>query len=297
MERKLNIMSNSISPNQLKADVSVFVRGTLQFSRVTKHIAGEDLKKENIRRERIGMSAVETPFLTATINNAQVVPLKKGQLSLEEQYIENRFYQRANDPSNHYSIISKSPFLPWIGEADPANKSTIRQIKPEGELATGLDVMLVLRTYQAGSYQNKGFNLDGIIVYEPVRYYTSADATARMAAAGLTYIPLPAGTVPASDLEMNKQDKPADAVTNVQPPTGNAYRGSEQNRIDTHASVQTNNGPWVCQACGAEGNTGKFCQNCASPKPEATAFPANDPDFRNAAQPGGIMYNPDDLIE
>jgi predicted amidophosphoribosyltransferase len=26
-------------------------------------------------------------------------------------------------------------------------------------------------------------------------------------------------------------------------------------------------GAWICTSCGQQGNTGKFCSNCGSPKP------------------------------
>ena len=295
----------SIKPSMLKENETVFVRGNVTFSRITRHIAGDELIRDQKRRERLNLSPITKPFITITVTNARVIPRTPGQLTLEEQYIQNRFYHKPADNSENYSIQSKSPYLPWISQADPDNPKKITQIKPVGEPANGLDVTLVLRSFSAGQgpyANNKGWNLDGVIANEPIRYYSGTDTASRMAAAGLTFIPLPAGSVPVTDLEAPAEPienapvapmETAEPVTPVAPPVGNPYASSAQQSgfggMTPPVTPAQDNGTWTCPTCGTAGNTGKFCQNCAAPKPVNVGNPYGN---TNA---GGIMYDPNQL--
>ena len=282
-------MSNhTIQPTMLKENETVFVRGNVVFSRITRHITGEELQKDQQRRQRLGLNPILKPYITITVNNARVIPATPGKMTAEEQYVQERFYKRGQDPSDIYSIQSKSPYLPWIGQANSANPQQIDQIKPVGEPANGLDVTLVLRTFQAGVYANKGWNLDGLIANEPIRYYSSADTASRMAAAGLTFNPLPAGSIPATDLEIpaapieNAPSVPADEPTQVTPPVGNPYANAAPAGF---GMTPPDTGAWICPKCGSS-STGNFCNSCGSPKP------AGNPYAGTAPQAGGIMYDP-----
>lgn len=304
--------NRNINPAQLRENVTVFVRGNITYSRITRHITGAELEKAVERKKRLniqyGLPDIQhpEPFITITINNARVVP-QGAQMNTEEQYIEQRFYQRQSDPSNNYTIQSKSPYLPWIGEIDKNDSKKVNQIKPEGELANKLDVTLVLRSYKpGGQFANKGWNLDGVISMEPVRYYSGADTASRMAAAGLTYVPLPTGTVPVTDLEppvasiteepippVEPKIAPA-APAPVAPPVGDPYASNVQaTPTQTPPPQAAANEPWVCSVCGTT-NTSQFCGGCGSQKPAMT-HPYITPNLAGTAQQGGITYDPNEL--
>jgi hypothetical protein len=71
-----------------------------------------------------------------------------------------------------------------------------------------------------------------------------------------------------------------------------AYRNTIWLENDSGAITQIPDGQWSCVTCGHEGNTGKFCTECGSPKPDDTPIvsecvncgwqpedPANPPKF------------------
>ena len=51
---------------------------------------------------------------------------------------------------------------------------------------------------------------------------------------------------------------------------GQLYAMSQGQQPQMQPASQVNG--WNCPSCGQQGNTGKFCQNCGSPKPESTAW-------------------------
>lgn len=188
-------MSNrTINLNQLQPNSTILVRGKLGYSRLTRQIDGEELQKDMQRRQQKGWIPIEKPYTTATINNAEVIPSGlNGQKSQADIYIEEHFYQsRSNQAAGwSYTANNKGAKLPYICEMK-GNQAV--EVIPEGELASGLDVTLVLRVFKGRP--NNGLSLDGVIVNEPIRYYTGATG-AGLSDRGITFVPAPAAAAPA----------------------------------------------------------------------------------------------------
>lgn len=178
------ISTQSLTPGELFC-----VRGKLTYGRLAKQVDGEELEKDKQRRAARGMRPIERPYTSATITDAYV-PLKdKNNPTLEERYAQESLYTSHANGSHgfNFSAVNRGNRLPWIGVRDPQDPMKIEQIVLPNELASGLDVTLVMRVFQGKP--NKGVTLDGVILNEPPRYFASADPTASLSALGITFIP------------------------------------------------------------------------------------------------------------
>lgn len=178
------ISTQSLTPGELFR-----VRGKLTYGRLAKQVDGEELEKDKQRRAARGMRPIERPYTSATITDAYV-PLKdKNNPTLEERYAQESLYTSHANGSHgfNFSAVNRGNRLPWIGVSDPQDPMKIEQLMLPNELASGLDVTLVMRVFQGKP--NKGVTLDGVILNEPPRYFASADPTASLSALGITFIP------------------------------------------------------------------------------------------------------------
>ena len=181
---KRTISTQSLTPGELFC-----VRGKLTYGRLAKQVDGEELEKDKQRRTARGMRPIERPYTSATITDAYV-PLKdKNNPTLEERYAQESLYTSHANGSHgfNFSAVNRGNRLPWIGVRDPQDPMKIEQLVLPNELASGLDVTLVMRVFQGKP--NKGVTLDGVILNEPPRYFASADPTASLSALGITFIP------------------------------------------------------------------------------------------------------------
>ena len=186
----------SVQLNQLAPNTTFLVRGVLAYSRLAHQIDGEELQKDQTRRQQKGWIPIDKPYTTATINNAQVLYASGNpqQKTPAEIYAEEHFFQSRSAQAQGWSFTgnNKGKVLPWIAEMK--GKQAV-QVVPEGELANGLDVTLVMRVFRGKG--NNGLSLDGVIVNEPIRYYTGG-ATAGLADLGITFVPAAATSAPAA---------------------------------------------------------------------------------------------------
>lgn len=178
------ITTNKITPNTL-----FFIRGKVGFCRIASRVEGEELEKDIERRRSRGWNAIEKPYTTITIHDAQVLVRDQQNPSLAERYAMESLYVN-KDGITSYTANSKSPVsLPYVAVAHTDNPMVVDQVKPEGELANGLDVTLVMRVFK--SARNNGVGLDGVIVNEPVRYFTGIGASGSdLDKYGITFNPL-----------------------------------------------------------------------------------------------------------
>lgn len=304
-----------IQANQLTVNAKIYVEGITTYSRLAKRIKGEELEKDKKRKQQHGMVIIDKPYTTISIEDAKIRPQNPAALSLEEQYVQERFYMKSkidaatNTPVGNtyvYNINNKSPFLPPVSQFDPTTKIA-QQVNLNGkELATGLKVLLCLSVYQSKTWGGKGISLDGVIVMEPIRYYTSS--AQNYSALGITYVGLPEEE--AKEAAMPEHQETAQAQTSAPTaPVGNAFASAQQaqpaapiangptpvggtvqmqtpvtptapvNQQTTSANNFANSmnapvppttdpeTPWICPSCQTTNPASmKFCGNCGSPK-------------------------------
>lgn len=187
-----------IQTNSLTVGSKIYVEGITTYSRLAKHIEGEELQKDMARKQQMGMNPITKPYTTISIKDAKIRPQNPAALSKEEMYVQERFYMKQEtDPNTKtptgntyiYTVNSKSPFLPNVSQYD-SETNVAKQVDLNGqELDTGLKVILCLSVYQPKNFSNKGIGLDGIIVMDPIRFYAASNND--LSALGITYQPLP----------------------------------------------------------------------------------------------------------
>lgn len=172
-------MANPIAPSSLTEGRTIVVRGRVQYSHVMSMIEGEALQR-SIQQQRNNGSKFPTdkPHTRIVVENAQVIPTDQNNLTLEEQYVQNRFYTSKKNPGvTCFAMDNKSPFLPpvWVPQnANDLSEGYVQLTEPEGELDNGLDVSLILETFRSGDNPNRGVGLNSIVVHEAVRYYSNS---------------------------------------------------------------------------------------------------------------------------
>lgn len=219
---------NSIAPGQI-----AWVRGKIQFCRLTRYLAGDELKRDiqNQMQNRRTRFPTTDPYLAITIDHAGVVYANPQAATDFEQYIAAKALYLPNR-----TVVNGQPTQGYFCEAqivdpkmlrkptylDASDGKTAKEFVPEGELAKGLDVTLVFHTFKSKNSGNMGFACDTIIVNEPPRYYESNVASA-IASRGLTYQPMNADEKAAA-LEKQKANAETAAAQPAEPyATENPY--------------------------------------------------------------------------
>lgn len=278
-------MSNrTITTNQLTPGRIFLVRGKVGFSRLTSRIEGEELQQDIQRRRSKGWLPIEKPYTTITINQAEVIVKDRNNIQPEEQYaIESLYTSSSQRGQGGYSYTANNKgtrALPYIAVTRAGAQGVVDQIQPEGELANGLDVTLVMRVFKGKP--NMGVSLDGVIVNEPIRYFDNTRAGDGLDGFGITFNPLAPGTLPTAAETDNSHSA-------EQP----AYAGHEDL-------------PFVSEGAGAAANAaapvtpapaGVMPQATATapvtpvaPAGNAMSAPINP--MGTAPQNGGIRYDP-----
>ncbi|WP_338675905.1 hypothetical protein V1460_25275 [Streptomyces sp. SCSIO 30461] len=200
--------SYSISARKIAEGKNVFIRGKLGFAVLARLIEGAELVASDQRKTKNGMSPVGKPHTTATIIHAEVQFADPSNPTLEEQFVSERRYDSSKHPETgpNYSIDSKGSTLPVIAIPSSKGDGTYDQDESGQELAQGLDVTLVLRTYKPKNFENRGLALEQVIVHEAPRYYNAGGIDqAELAARGIVLndtprpvraTPAPAAAVP-----------------------------------------------------------------------------------------------------
>lgn len=278
-------MSNrTITTNQLTPGRIFLVRGKVGFSRLTSRIEGEELQQDIQRRRSKGWLPIEKPYTTITINQAEVIVKDRNNIQPEEQYaIESLYTSSSQRGQGGYSYTANNKgtrALPYIAVTRAGTQGVVDQIQPEGELANGLDVTLVMRVFKGKP--NMGVSLDGVIVNEPIRYFDNTRAGDGLDGFGITFNPLAPGTLPTAAETDNSHSA-------EQP----AYAGHEDL-------------PFVSEGAGAAANTAAPVTPApAGAMPQATAAAPVTPvapagnamnapinPMGTAPQNGGIRYDP-----
>lgn len=166
--------NNNLTPNQ-----PVFIRGKIDFARVSRLIEGAELDKHIAQTNY----PTEVPHSSLTVKNVSIFPASgnDNDLNYNESYIQERFYDSKKNPDKSplYSAVRKKS-LPYIFEKN--DDGTYDQIvRPEGELDRDLDVIVQIdvREFSANNKPAvKGTSLGAIYIEGPVRYYSPIDTQA-----------------------------------------------------------------------------------------------------------------------
>lgn len=180
-------MAKTIHSSRLTPNTTYLVRGKVGFSRITRHTTDEERAEANKRR----MHPMNNNYTSLTIYDAQVLCKDPSNPSIEEQYAAECLYKSSSPkyPGNNFSAINQTRNLPLVGVLTPTPESQNNYVetKLENELASGLDVTLVMRVYK-GQGSNNGVSLDRVLVNEPIKYYGgNAEVEKTLSNFGITF--------------------------------------------------------------------------------------------------------------
>jgi hypothetical protein len=165
-KEKIIMAKKTISNNQLTPDAVYFVRGKVGYSRITRHTTDEERETANKRRTH----PIDKNYTSVTLYDAQVLAKDPQNPTIEERYAVECLYHSSspNYPGNNFQAMNKSRNLPQVGVIQ-AGTNHYDGINIKSELASGLDVTLVMRVFKGQG--NNGVSLDKVLVNEPIRYY------------------------------------------------------------------------------------------------------------------------------
>lgn len=271
----------TIPDSQLEANKIILVRGNVEYCRLVTPIDGEELKRDIRRRNSLQLTPIEKPYTSIQISNARIWPTTPdGSKSIEDQYVEERFYHRAEEADTdpwHYSLTNKSPFPNQFFMAREGTPLDCDQIFPEKELAVGLDVILMLRIYDT-NFQRKGIGLRGVILQEPIRYFSANNKA--LEAAGII---IHSAEPPATD------SIPSNTATQVSaPPQNSVYATNAQQTPPAQNAKNT----WTCPQCGNEVDGAlNFCGVCGNKRESGfQEMPNNNPNTNMNMNPNPNQY-------
>lgn len=206
-------MANTqISATQLNERAGfIHVKGFVHYTRVTSRIEGAELKRR-IEQSR-SLYPKKTPHITITLSDASVLPISGdiNNLTTEELYVQERRYSSSKPQEGEtglrYSIdagIGENGTLPpiWVRKSNTPDENGnfhyTQLTEPEGELAKGTPVRLVLRVFRAGDNANRGLAIQGIYIEDDHVEYAVSRARSELAARGIILDAEPANQVPTS---------------------------------------------------------------------------------------------------
>lgn len=176
----------TIAAETLTEGQTILVQGKLSFSRLARLIEGAELEKRIASSK--GFYPTKVPHTTISLIDARVVPADPNNVTTEEQFVQEKMYQvKSGDNAGKtgYNIDDKSGYLPPVFGPSAENAGAYTQVILESDLASGLDVTLVLNTFKPAGYAKRGIGLQQVLVNEPVRYYSQGANTQDLAARGI----------------------------------------------------------------------------------------------------------------
>jgi hypothetical protein len=182
----------TVSNKKLTPGKTYLIRGKVGFSKITRLTTDEERMEANKHRRY----AIDSNYTTITLYDAQVLAKDPANPTPEEIYGKESLYisKSPNYTGQSFTAISKSQQLPRVAITTSVNAdgtTNLQEIKPEGELAVGLDVTVQMRVFS--SAQNNGVTIAMIIINESApRYYGGNDLSKKaLAEMGMILTELP----------------------------------------------------------------------------------------------------------
>lgn len=156
---------------KMRPGESVVIKGKLDFSRLAKHIDGEELERYNYWAEqRSGVFMNHRPFTQVTLSDAELVFANPDSPTWEEIYVQQHMLytskSKQSDGKTCATLTNKSSRLPHVGVLD---NGVVNEVKLERELDRSLNTIVTAYVFN-GYKEHRGVSLDWVIV-DKLRYY------------------------------------------------------------------------------------------------------------------------------
>lgn len=167
----VNATQNKIRFNDVPPRLTALVKGTVAYSHIRSLISGEALAKKIAEAKAKSNRAKpkEVPHFSITLSNPSILVQDPKAPNMLEVAISQRFYTTKNGVHSVGFDIAGQYCWP-IAVKDPVT-GQYNEIEPEGELAQGLEVILVMNSYS--SSHGNGVGVNKVLVPGEIRYYIS----------------------------------------------------------------------------------------------------------------------------
>lgn len=222
-------MTSPIAAESLRPGEQILLQGTLTFGKLAEQYTGEALTRRIAQQKQNGSYyPTEVPHTTVNIADAKILFADAANPTLEEQFVQSKTYaikSGENQGKIGFGMDDKSKNLPPVFQKNAEGK--FEQVKLDRELASGLDVILVVETYAPKGYAKKGLGLRQVLVNEEIRYFGGGASTEALAERGIVFaapieqIPASAGaSAPAASATQGQYDEGLPANTQIDPQSG-----------------------------------------------------------------------------
>ena len=167
----VNATRPKIRFNQVPPKLNALVKGTVTYSHIRSLISGEALaKKIADAKARSPHAQPQTnPYFSITLSNPTVLVQDPKNPNMLEVAVSDKIYKtKSGTTAISLDIIGQ---YCWPVAVKGPVTGQYNEIEPEGELAQGLEVILVMYSYVGKN--GSGVNVSKILVPEEIRYYRS----------------------------------------------------------------------------------------------------------------------------
>ena len=185
-EKRQTFMNNTrtIDINSLTPGIFI-VKGKLSYSRLARHVEGDELIEDQRRRHANGLIAIYKPYTTATVYDAQV---KYAVTQNMAKFAEEQFFTSINSPDSLcFSAINKGNSRPIVSKSLDGGKHATEIDIGANELAQDTEVLLVVRIFKSKNSANNCMTLDHVIILGEPRFYKYVGEE-ELKRAGITFI-------------------------------------------------------------------------------------------------------------
>ena len=167
----VNATQNKIRFNDVPPRLTALVKGTVAYSHIRSLISGEALAKKIAEAKARSKNAKpkEVPHFSITLSNPSILVQDPKAPNMLEVAISQRFYTTKNGVHSVGFDIAGQYCWP-IAVKDPVT-GQYNEIEPEGELAQGLEIILVMNSYS--SSHGNGVGVNKVLVPGEIKYYRS----------------------------------------------------------------------------------------------------------------------------
>lgn len=172
---QVNAAVNATRPkirfNQVPPKLNALVKGTVTYSHIRSLISGEALAKKIAEAKARNPHAQPKtdPHFTIALSNPTILVQDPKNLNMLEVAVSDKIYKtKSGTTAINLDIVGQ---YCWpVAVKDPVT-GQYNEIEPEGELAQGLEVILVMYSYIGKN--GSGVSVSKVLVPGEIRYYKS----------------------------------------------------------------------------------------------------------------------------
>lgn len=191
-------MARTIKAEKLNVGDVIYISGKVDFSHITRkyEVGTDEFNEANVRKKMNGARPAQKSYTSLTITHPSIktknpaafkyvgddiVADTSKMTPLELYAYESMFKSKAH---GDWRLTNENKGnLPQVGVINTETRK-ITLITPKGELARGLDVVLVFNVFK--TKEGQGVGLQAVLSRGPIRYYSVNDTNAALAGFGFT---------------------------------------------------------------------------------------------------------------